>query len=72
MLIHEQYLIDPLISSAIYTQIDTNGSIVIMDEAHNVPNVCETSISTAITSTQIITALRDVTFVCDILLIYVH
>lgn len=62
-LIYEQYLIDPLIRGAVLKDIEMDGSIVIMDEAHNVPNVCESSASAAITSTEIIIALRDMKFV---------
>lgn len=59
----QQYLIDPLLREAVLKGIDMKNSIVILDEAHNVPNVCEESASTSITSTEIIIALKEMKFV---------
>lgn len=55
------YLIDPKIRSAI--KIDFSDSIVIIDEAHNINAVCEQCASTAITSTAVGIAVRDLKYV---------
>lgn len=57
---HAQYLIDPKLHRS---DIDMKNAIVILDEAHNVPNVCETSASASIKSTEILAAARDLKFV---------
>lgn len=56
------YLLDPKIRFA--NKIDLKNSIVILDEAHNVENMCEESACTLITSTKIGIAIRDMNYVC--------
>lgn len=55
------YLLDPKIREI--QQINLRNAIVILDEAHNVPKVCEDSACSRITSTEIFIALRDIKFV---------
>lgn len=55
------YLLDPKIRGI--QQKNLPNAIVIFDEAHNVPKVCEDSACARITSTKILIALRDIKFV---------
>lgn len=55
------YLLDPKIRHAV--QINLENAIVILDEAHNVENMCEESACTKITSTKIGIAIRDMKYV---------
>lgn len=55
------YLLDPNIRHT--NQVDLKGSIIILDEAHNVEKMCEDSACTYITSTNIGIAIRDLTYV---------
>lgn len=55
------YLIDPKIRRGV--KIDFSDSIVIIDEAHNINSVCEQCASTAITSTNVGIAVRDIKYV---------
>lgn len=55
------YLLDPKIRSA--NKIDLKDAIIIFDEAHNVMKVCEQSACTAIKSTEVRIAIRDMKFV---------
>lgn len=57
------YLIDPTIRKA--NDIDLDQSIIILDEAHNVNQVCEDSASTSIKDTDLSAALRDLNSVID-------
>lgn len=57
------YLLDPKLRDNVLNDINLNGAIVILDEAHNVENVCERSASTSITSTELIIAIRDMKWV---------
>lgn len=52
------YLLDPKIRYIYQSKL--KNAIVILDEAHNVPKVCEESACSKITSTQIFIALRDI------------
>lgn len=58
-----QYLIDPIIRDSVLKNVELRDSIVILDEAHNVPSVCESSASTSITSKEIFIAIRDMKYV---------
>lgn len=55
------YLIDPKIREA--NDIKLKKSIVILDEGHNVSQVCEQSASTSIQSTNVHEVLRDINYV---------
>lgn len=55
------YLLDPNIRYR--NQIELNGSIIILDEAHNVEKMCEDCAGTEITTTKISIAKRDLHFV---------
>lgn len=55
------YLLDPKIRFA--NKIELEDSIVILDEAHNVENMCEESACTLITSTKVGIAIRDMNYV---------
>lgn len=55
------YLIDPKIRNA--NKIDLQNAIVILDEAHNVEQICTESASTIIKSTNARLAIRDMKYV---------
>lgn len=62
------YLLDPKIRYA--NNIDLKNAIVILDESHNVENMCEESASTEITSTKVGIAIRDIRHVSFHIFIY--
>lgn len=55
------YLIDPKLREM--NEIELRGSIVIIDEAHNINQVCEDSSSASIKFTEIRAALKDLNYV---------
>lgn len=55
------YLIDPKLREI--SEIDLSGAIVILDEAHNVSQVCEDCSSASIEERDIRTALREINHV---------
>lgn len=52
------YLLDPMIRS--FIGVELNGAVIILDEAHNVPQVCEDSASIEFKSSDITDAVEEV------------
>lgn len=55
------YLLDPMIRN--FHGIELKDAIIILDEAHNVPQICEDAFSIEFKSTQIVEAIQEVDFV---------
>uniref|UniRef100_A0A6B2E8V3 Regulator of telomere elongation helicase 1 homolog n=1 Tax=Phlebotomus kandelakii TaxID=1109342 RepID=A0A6B2E8V3_9DIPT len=59
------YILDPKARRA--NQIELNNTAVILDEGHNVEKICEDSMSLQLTSTDVASAITDVTFAMETL-----